>query len=70
VDDEPGFTRLLKLTRAYDVKEENDARRAVETAKQFKPDLNLLDVIMPLMDGGDLPQYSSRMSLKHIPTFF
>jgi two-component system OmpR family response regulator len=72
VDDESGFTRLLKLTLPrYEIKEENDARQAVRTAKEFKPDLILLDVIMPFMDGGDLAsQIRAESSLKHIPIVF
>lgn len=72
VDDESGFTRLLKLTMSrYDIKEENDARRAIETAKHFKPDLILLDVIMPQMDGGDLAlRMRGESSLRNIPIVF
>ena len=72
VDDESGFTRLLKLTMpAYDIREENDARQAIETAKLFRPDLILLDVIMPWVDGGDLASHiRSEWSLKNIPIVF
>ncbi len=58
VDDEPSFNRLLRMvlenTGRYIVKEENDATRALETARQFKPDLILLDFIMPRADGGNV----------------
>ena len=58
VDDESGFTRLLKLTLEktgnFIVKEENDATRAHETAHEFRPDLILLDIVMPKIDGGDV----------------
>jgi CheY-like chemotaxis protein len=56
VDDESGFTRLLKLTLEksgnYSVKEENDGTRAVNVAREFKPELILLDMMMPKIDGG------------------
>ena len=43
VDDEPMFTRMVRLnlekTGSYEVKEENDARQAFQTAEQFRPDL-------------------------------
>jgi len=58
VDDEAGFTRLVKLnlegTGKYEVKEVNHAPHAVQTAQVFLPDLILLDIVMPGMDGGDV----------------
>ena len=55
VDDEPTITRLLKLnlekTGAYLVREENLGGKAHLAARDFKPDLILLDVMMPDMDG-------------------
>ena len=57
VDDEAGFTRLMKLTLQktgeYEVSEENDSTRAWETARRVRPDLILMDIVMPKMDGGD-----------------
>jgi CheY-like chemotaxis protein len=58
VDDEPGITRLLKLnlelTGRYTVQEENRGSHALSAARKFKPDLVLLDVMMPDLDGGDV----------------
>jgi DNA-binding response OmpR family regulator len=58
VDDEVGFTRLLKLnleqTRRYEVCVANWAEDALPLARRFRPDLVLLDVIMPRMFGGDV----------------
>ena len=58
VDDEVGFTRLLKLNleqRAdYEVRVENWAEQALHAAREFRPDLVLLDVIMPRMIGNDV----------------
>jgi DNA-binding response OmpR family regulator len=34
--------------------EESDARRALETARSFRPDLILLDLIMPEADGIEI----------------
>ena len=63
VDDEGGFTRLLKLTlegtKKYVVKEENEGMQALSTARVFMPDLVLLDVVMPKMDGGDVARQIS-----------
>ena len=58
VDDDAGFTRLLKLnletTGRYEVRAENWAGHAVSAALEFRPDLILLDVLMPPMFGGDV----------------
>ena len=58
VDDEPGFTRLLKLALEnaghFIVREENDGLKALKTAREFKPDIIFLDVVMPNIDGGDV----------------
>ncbi len=60
VDDERGFTHLLKLTLEksgkYLVKEENDGTQAWLTARDFKPDIVFLDIMMPKADGGDVAQ--------------
>ena len=54
VDDEPGFTRLLKLTLErtgnYTVLEQNDGTQAWLTAREFKPDIIFLDIVMPKID--------------------
>ncbi|MDO8730034.1 MAG: response regulator [Candidatus Omnitrophota bacterium] len=56
IDDEPAFTRLLKMnlekTGAYEVREEHVGSLGLAAAKEFKPDLVLLDVVMPDIDGG------------------
>src|ERR1043166_10113824 len=58
VDDETSITRLLRLnleqTGNYEVREENAGARVLKSARDFKPDLILLDVMMPDMDGGDV----------------
>ena len=72
VDDEPGLTRLLKLVlQQYEIREENDAVRAFETAISFRPDLILLDVVMPEIDGGNLAaKFRAHPILKHVPIVF
>jgi two-component system alkaline phosphatase synthesis response regulator PhoP len=58
VDDEPDLTGLLKVGLEsegyYTVREVNDPRRAVAAAREFGPDLVVLDVMMPGMDGTDV----------------
>jgi PleD family two-component response regulator len=51
VDDEVGAARLLKAnleqTNRYEVRVENWPEDAATAARQFKPHLVLLDIIMP-----------------------
>ena len=72
VDDGSGFTRLLRLTLpAYEVCEVNNPLKAVQAAKDFKPDIIFLDVIMPEADGGTIAaQMREEPTLKNIPIVF
>jgi two-component system, OmpR family, response regulator len=75
VDDEESFTRLLKLNLeaggTYRVRTENRAPHAVSAAKEFRPDLIFLDVMMPEMDGGDIASVlRADPEMKHIPIVF
>ena len=75
VDDEAGFTRLLKLTLektgGHQVLEENDGTKAWLKAREFKPDIIFLDIVMPKIDGGDVAQQiRSDPSLAHVPIIF
>ncbi len=72
VDDESGFTRLLRLTLpAYEVREENNPLKALQTAKDFQPDMIFLDVIMPEADGGTIAaQIREEPTLKNVPIVF
>lgn len=58
VDDEPSLTRLVKAnlerTGLFEVRTENHGNKAMEAARQFKPHLVLLDVMMPDMSGSDI----------------
>ena len=58
VDDKSDNTRLvrqcLEQAGGYEVREINDATAALAAAVAFKPDLILLDIRMPGLDGGDL----------------
>ena len=54
VDDEEPILELLKYNlekSGFEVKTAIDGMRAVEIAKKFVPDLVLLDIMMPKMDG-------------------
>jgi two-component system alkaline phosphatase synthesis response regulator PhoP len=54
VDDDPDITELLQynLTKeGYDVATAENGKEALETATAFNPDIILMDVMMPVMDG-------------------
>lgn len=72
IDDEPGFTKLTRATLSeYEICEENNPTRALATAKEFGPDLILLDVVMPELDGGDIAaQFHADAALKKVPIVF
>ena len=75
VDDEAAFTRMMKLVLEkggrYEVICETKATQALATARACQPDLILLDVVMPEMDGGDVAaQIQADAGLKHIPIIF
>ncbi|MBN1587444.1 MAG: response regulator [Candidatus Omnitrophica bacterium] len=75
VDDEPEFTATLRLNLErfgnFEVKEENDATHGLETAKGFRPDLVLLDIVMPKMEGSELAHLlQSDEDLKSVPIIF
>ena len=56
VDDDGDLTSatrtMLENSGRYDVCVENNPKSALRTAQEFRPDIILLDEIMPDMDGG------------------
>lgn len=54
VDDEPRYLRLVEInltSNEYDVRTASNGKQAVEMVAEDQPDLILLDVMMPIMDG-------------------
>ena len=75
VDDEPESTHLVKIllekTGGYLVLEENDAGKAHQSARNFKPDVILLDIMMPKTDGGEVAaQIEADPELQRTPIIF
>ena len=67
VDDEPEITEIVQAflgEAGYQVLVENSSQNAVEKARKFKPDVILLDIMMPDIDGYDICQ-----ELKKDPKF-
>ena len=58
VDDEENFGQMVKYnleaTRHYEVKVETHASQALKDAKEFRPDIILLDIIMPEVEGSEV----------------
>lgn len=54
VDDDPDIVELLEYNlqkEGYEVKTAPDGRKGVQVARSFRPDLILLDIMMPQQDG-------------------
>jgi CheY-like chemotaxis protein len=65
VDDEPNVRRLVHtiLSKDFTVLEAEDGKQAIDIAGTQKPDLILMDIMMPRMDG-----YTSCSAIKNDPT--
>lgn len=75
VDDDESITRTLKLfldrRGGYEVRTENRGSQAVQVARDFRPDLIVLDIVMPDADGGAIAQdLGEDPELKSVPIVF
>jgi two-component system sensor histidine kinase/response regulator len=75
VDNERDTTHLVKVllerTGHYLVLEENDATKAHLSALNFRPDLILLDIVMPETDGGEVAaRIEADPELQNTPIIF
>lgn len=73
----PGLRRRIHQTRPaptltdYDIREVNDSGLALEPAREFRPDLILLDVMMPRLDGEDIAaQIRADEKLEKVPIVY
>src|SRR5689334_2929162 len=60
IDDEPSLIKLVSQNlraRGYDVADAANGLEGVERVKEYKPDLVILDVNMPGMDGFETCSY-------------
>ncbi|MFQ5742432.1 MAG: PleD family two-component system response regulator [Acidobacteriota bacterium] len=75
IDDDPTITTLvegfLEDTGRFTVRAENDGKWGLAAAKEFQPDLVLLDVMMSEIDGGFIAsQIKEDETLKGTPIVF
>lgn len=75
VDDQEQITKLVKMgldkTGNYDVREENNGMNALDTCREFMPDLIFLDVMLPQISGAEIAnQILEDADLKHIKIVF
>jgi len=75
VDDDAKLSHLLAIILSrvggHEVREENRPFAAVHTAREFRPDLILLDVDMPGKDGGEISEeLSGDGLLAQVPVIF
>lgn len=74
VDDEPEITEIIEaflVNAGYKVKVENNPQNALKMAAQMKPDLILLDIMMPGIDGYSIcNRIKEDPALGNIPVIF
>ena len=74
IDDEPEITEIISafLSNAgYEVKVENSSVEGMSVVKSFMPDVILLDIMMPVMDGYEVcSKLKKEPALAHIPVLF
>jgi DNA-binding response OmpR family regulator len=74
IDDEPEITDIIETfleTAGYEVESENSSDAGIEKAKTFFPDLILLDIMMPNMDGYEICSELKRCErTSNIPVVF
>jgi two-component system alkaline phosphatase synthesis response regulator PhoP len=75
IDDEIDFSNLVKKniekTGEFEVIIAASGEEGIKLTREKKPDLILLDVVMPEIDGGDVAsQIKNDKSIKDIPIIF
>lgn len=74
IDDEATFTNLVKLnlekTGRFIVREVNNPTAALVAAREFRPQVVLLDVIMPGRDGGQVLAELRANEFTYLPAIF
>ena len=75
IDDEKTFTQVLRFnleeTKRFTIRVEHSGREVIRVAREFKPDLIILDIMMPGMPGDKAAhQLKNNDDTKNIPIIF
>ena len=75
VDDEPNLSDLVRLflekTKRFEVRTENRPGNVLAAAREFRPEMILLDVDMPGQDGGEVARdIAADPTLRGTPILF
>ena len=75
VDDEPNLSELVRLflvkTKRFEVRTENRSGNVLAATREFRPELILLDVDMPGLDGGEIArEIEADPILRGVPILF
>ena len=74
IDDEAEITEIVETflkDAGYQVLVENSSVMGIERAKSFRPDLILLDIMMPFMDGYEVcEELKKNKETENIPVIF
>ena len=74
IDDEAEITEIIETflkDAGYQVLVENSSVMGIERAKSFRPDLILLDIMMPFMDGYEVcEELKKNKETENIPVIF
>ncbi|MDD5613885.1 MAG: response regulator, partial [Candidatus Omnitrophica bacterium] len=75
IDDEEDFCHFVKLnledTGKFEVFTSGNGSEGIEIAKNEKPDIILLDLLMPVMDGSEVAEHLLRNEpTRKIPIVF
>ena len=74
VDDDQIFLKILEktlLSAGYSVAKAENGKEAILVAREWHPDLIILDIMMPEMDGGETAEaLKSDSSTKNTPIIF
>jgi CheY-like chemotaxis protein len=70
VDDDESIRQIVRLCltdEGFEVCEAPNGQAALDTLEEFQPDLILLDLRMPVMDGSEFARRYEKLPGKHAP---